>query len=198
MSNNYVDNKKFFAAISERKTLLKEAKKLKLPKPKLTDYLGNCVLLICENLAYMPRFKDYPNGQVEEMKGDAIENCLRYFDNFNLKYRNPHAYFTKIAWQAFVRRIQKEKKTLYAKYKFYEERGVLGDNVKEETHVKQFQIYENISQFIKTYEDKLQEKKEKMALNKKAPVIKARKGRKKDVVKVKKKKSSVKVRKKRS
>ena len=168
MANNYIDNKKFYQAIIERKAQLKEAKKNKLPKPPLSNYIGECVLLIATNLSRLPRFAKYPH--LEEMIGDGIENCCLYFDNYDLKYKNPLAYFTQIVWWAFVRRIKKEKKALYARYKLHEQIGVLGtmDGVSEETHYRQFQVYENISDFIKTYEDKARDDREKQAEKKKA------------------------------
>jgi hypothetical protein len=56
------------------------------------------------------------------MIGDGIENCLMYFDNFNPeKSKNPFAYFTQIIWYAFLRRIDKEKKQTYIKYKATEQ-----------------------------------------------------------------------------
>jgi DNA-directed RNA polymerase specialized sigma24 family protein len=55
------------------------------------------------------------------MIGDAIENCLRYLHNFNPeKTNNPFAYFTQIVYNAFLRRIEKEKKQLYIKHKSFE------------------------------------------------------------------------------
>jgi hypothetical protein len=52
------------------------------------------------------------------MISDGIENCISYFDNFDpAKSTNPFAYFTQIIYYAFLRRIQKEKKHLYIKYK---------------------------------------------------------------------------------
>ena len=55
----------------------------------------------------------------EEMILDGIENCITYIDNFNPeKSKNPFAYFTQITYYAFLRRIQKEKKQLDAKYRY--------------------------------------------------------------------------------
>jgi HD superfamily phosphohydrolase len=56
------------------------------------------------------------------MVGDAIENCIKAFDNFNPElYNNPFAYFTQIASFAFLRRIEMEKKQQYVKFKMLEE-----------------------------------------------------------------------------
>ena len=52
------------------------------------------------------------------MISDGIENCLHYIHNFDPeKSSNPFAYFTQIIYYAFIRRIQKEKKQLYIKFK---------------------------------------------------------------------------------
>jgi len=52
------------------------------------------------------------------MISDGIENCLQYIHNFDPeKSKNPFAYFTQIIWYAFLRRIQKEKKQLYIRFK---------------------------------------------------------------------------------
>jgi hypothetical protein len=173
--NNYVNNADLYQAIIKRKKDLKEAKALKKPKPAISNYIGQCLLLIAQNLAHLPRFAKYTFR--EELIGDGIENCILYFDNFNLKYKNPHAYFTQITYYAFVRRIQKEKKQLYAKYKFHEQLGVLSqsDGISETAVNNQFQVYENISDFIKTYEEKAQEKKDKLADAKKKVKPKAKK-----------------------
>jgi hypothetical protein len=57
----------------------------------------------------------------DEMISDAIENCLIYINNFDPKKgNNPFAYYTQIAWYAFVRRINRERKQLMTKYKFIE------------------------------------------------------------------------------
>ena len=52
------------------------------------------------------------------MVGDGVENCLLYAHNFDpTKSSNPFSYFTQIIYYAFLRRIEKEKKQAYIKYK---------------------------------------------------------------------------------
>ena len=52
------------------------------------------------------------------MVGDGIENCLLYAHNFDpKKSNNPFSYFTQIIYYAFLRRIEKEKKQAFVKYK---------------------------------------------------------------------------------
>ncbi len=63
-----------------------------------------------------PNFINY--AFKDDMISDGIENCLHYIHNFNPeKSTNPFAYFTQIIYYAFIRRIQKEKKQLYIKFK---------------------------------------------------------------------------------
>ena len=106
---HYVDNKKFLAAIVERKEQIKEAEGVGDPKPQITNYLGECILKISNHLSYRPNFINYTYK--EEMISDGIENSLQYIDNFDPeKSKNPFAYFTQIIYFAFIRRITKEKK----------------------------------------------------------------------------------------
>ena len=106
---HYVNNKEFLAAIVERKQHLKEAEESDLPKPQVSNYLGECILKIANHLSYRPNFINYTYR--DEMISDGIENSLQYIDNFDPeKSKNPFAYFTQIIYFAFVRRITKEKK----------------------------------------------------------------------------------------
>ena len=56
---------------------------------------------------------------------DGIENAVDAVLKFNPeKSQNPFAYFTQIIWYAFIRRIEKEKKQLYTKKKYYDDKYV--------------------------------------------------------------------------
>jgi hypothetical protein len=98
------------------------------------------------------------------MMSDGIENCLMYFDNFDpSKSKNPFAYFTQIIYYAFLRRIQKEKKQLYVKYKATEQMGILDEMELmefEDGTSRQFELYDNIAEFIENYEEAREKKKE--------------------------------------
>jgi hypothetical protein len=98
------------------------------------------------------------------MMSDGIENCLMYFNNFDpTKSKNPFAYFTQIIYFAFLRRISKEKKQTYVKYKATEQMGILDEfemlELEDGTSM-QFQLYDNIAEFIETYEQTKSKKKE--------------------------------------
>ena len=78
---HYVNNKEFLAAIVERKQLIKEAEESDLPKPQVSNYLGECILKIANHLSYRPNFINYTYR--DEMISDGIENSLQYIDNFD-------------------------------------------------------------------------------------------------------------------
>ena len=121
-SEHYVNNKEFLAAIVAYKLEILEAEKLGKPKPRITNYLGECFLKIATHLSYKPNFVNYMFK--DDMVCDGIENCVQYINNFNPdKSKNPFAYFTQIIHYAFLRRIQKEKKQLDIKTKIIERSG---------------------------------------------------------------------------
>lgn len=116
MSNHYVNNAEFLAALKEYKQQVQEAEESGDSKPLVSNYIGECILKIANHLSYKPNFINYTYR--EEMISDAVENCLMYIDNFDpSKSNNPFAYFTQIVWYAFIRRIQKEKKQTLIKGK---------------------------------------------------------------------------------
>jgi DNA-directed RNA polymerase specialized sigma subunit len=118
--NQYVNNKDFLAALIEYRKQVAEANENNSPRPRVPNYIGECVMKIATHLARKPNFMNYTFK--DDMVADGIENCLQYIDNFDPeKSNNPFAYFTQIIWYAFLRRIQKEKKLLYTKYKMTEQ-----------------------------------------------------------------------------
>ena len=121
-SEHYVNNKEFLYAIVQYKADVKAAEEKGDPKPRITNYLGECFVKIATHLSYKPNFVNYMFR--EDMICDGIENCLQYIDNFDPeKSKNPFAYFTQIIYYAFLRRIQKEKKQLEIKGKILERSG---------------------------------------------------------------------------
>jgi hypothetical protein len=152
---HYINNADFLQALIEYKEKSREAKKNKSSPPAIPNYIGECFMKIAEGLSHKPNFINYTYR--DEMISDGIENCLMYFDNFDeTKSKNPFAYFTQIIYYAFLRRIQKEKKQLYVKYKATEQMGILDEMEMMEFDdgtTKQFELYDNIAEFIGNYED---------------------------------------------
>ena len=121
-SEHYVNNKELLQALIVYREKVAYAKENDLPKPRITNYLGECFLKIATHLSYKPNFVNYMFR--DDMISDGIENCVQYIHNFDPeKSRNPFAYFTQIIHYAFLRRIQKEKKQLDIKTKIIERSG---------------------------------------------------------------------------
>ena len=100
-----------------------KAKRSKDKMPPVTDYIGMCFFKIAEHLSHRPNFINYPFR--EDMISDGVENCLQYAHNFDSKKsKNPFSYFTQIIYYAFLRRIEKEKKQAYIKYRCLEENNI--------------------------------------------------------------------------
>ena len=131
-TNHYIDNADFYQEMIEWKKVVNEAESMGEPRPPATSYIGECFLKIAEHLSYKPNFINYPYK--EEMIGDGIENCIMYAHNFDPeKSKNPFSYFTQIIYYAFLRRIEKEKKQSYIKFRAMEmiDDGTLGNWFKE-------------------------------------------------------------------
>ena len=121
-SEHYVNNKELLQALIVYREKVAHAKENDLPKPRITNYLGECFLKIATHLSYKPNFVNYMFR--EDMICDGIENCVQYIENFNPeKSKNPFAYFTQIIYYAFLRRIQKEKRQLEIKNKILDKSG---------------------------------------------------------------------------
>jgi hypothetical protein len=166
--NYYIDNKHFLKEMISYKQAVRKAKKTGSPKPQIPRYVGECFIKIAENFSHKPNFLSYTFR--EEMISDAIENCVRYVDNFDPKVSsNPFAYFSQITYYAFLRRIQCEKRELYVKYKSTQTAGILDEfelNENEDGTFRQFELYDNISEFIENYENAIKEKKAKSKVKK--------------------------------
>lgn len=125
---HYVNNAKFSQAVVDYVSRAQEAKKNLEQKPVVTDYIASCFLKISEGLSHKANFVRYTYR--EEMVMDAVENCLKAIENYNLEAAtrtgkpNAFAYFTQISWYAFLRRIEKEKKQQDIKLKYLSESGI--------------------------------------------------------------------------
>ena len=127
-SAHYVNNADFSQAVVDYVTTVQEAKKNNQQRPIVPDYIASCFLRIAEGLSHKSNFIRYTYR--EEMVMDAVENCLKAIENYNLEAAtrtgkpNAFAYFTQISWFAFLRRIAKEKKQQDVKFKYMEQSGI--------------------------------------------------------------------------
>jgi len=128
---HYINNKEFYALLVDYKEKCKLAESAGKPIPRIPENIGNCFVMIATKLASKGNFVGYTYK--DEMISDALENCVVAVHSFNPeKSKNPFAYFTQISWYAFLRRIEKEKKQTYVKYKSLENLVVSSDLLDEE------------------------------------------------------------------
>ena len=169
-TNHYINNKEFLKAIIDYQADIRECEKNGDPKPYVTDYIAMCFLQIAQRLSYRPNFINYTYK--DDMISDGLENCLAYMHNFNPeKSSNPFAYFTQIIYYAFLRRIQKEKKQQYVKYKYFDQKAGFEQMDELQEHDKEsfdfinergsIDFHTHIKEFIDDMERKEKEKKAK-------------------------------------
>ena len=167
VKQHYVDNKRLLQAMIEYREMISNSKAEGSPRPRVPSYIGECIMKISEHLSYRPNFINYTYK--DDMISDGIENCLLYIDNFNPeKSKNPFAYFTQIIYYAFIRRIQKEKKQTYVKFKSFEQASLMLDLAGEgkdnanpvNQNILEF-IHNNMDEFLEDFEKTQRNKKEK-------------------------------------
>jgi len=166
-TNHYVDNQMFLNEMIVFRDGVILAKETNLPRPRVPDFIGECFIKIATHLSYKPNFINYTFR--DDMIADGVENCLQYIDNFDpAKSRNPFAYFTQIIYYAFLRRIQKEKKQLYVKYKAMERSGIMEEMAQQQNipggenfQIKENTLYSNMYDFVEAFETSVENQKKK-------------------------------------
>ena len=159
-SIHYVDNAVFLEEMIKYKNEYKKSISDNKELPLISEYLGGVFLKIAERLSHRPNFINY--AFKEDMISDGIENCLHYIHNFDPdKSTNPFAYFTQIIYYAFIRRIQKEKKQLYIKYKSMQNYDINstfdgsaneGDNIELAGDYKNSDFRVQVDEFVDNFE----------------------------------------------
>ncbi len=116
---NYVDKQVLYTAIVKYKTLQQECADQGKPPPRMPDSIGQMIITMSERMALRKNFSGYPF--LDDMVSDAISDCVSAIEVFDPdRTQNPFGYLAITIYYAFIRRIQKEKKGLYAKYKIAE------------------------------------------------------------------------------
>ena len=178
--SHYINNKEFLRCLIEYQADIVKCKEEGKSKPYVTDYIAMCFLQIAQRLSYRPNFINYTYK--DDMISDGLENCLAYMHNFNSdKSKNPFAYFTQIIYYAFLRRIQKEKKQQYIKYKYFDQKAGFEQMDALQEHDKEsydfinergsIDFHVHIKEFIDDMERKEKEKKAKRELKKAKKVM---------------------------
>lgn len=162
-SVHYVDNKKFSQAVVDYCTELETARRERHNQlPIVPNYIAECFLKIAEGLSHKDNFIRYTYR--EEMVMDAVENCLRAIENYNVEAAtrtgnpNAFAYFTQISWYAFLRRIAKEKKQQDVKMRYLSQSGIEHYILTDTDDVAAYQVIQSFVDQLKGRIDKVKEK----------------------------------------
>jgi hypothetical protein len=161
-SIHYVNNAEFSQAVVDYCTLLKAAKADNTKLPIVPNYIATCFLRISEGLSMKSNFIRYTYR--EEMVMDAVENCLKAIENYNIEAAtrtgkpNAFSYFTQISWYAFLRRIAKEKKQQDIKMRYLSQSGI-EDYLLTDGEDKQTQAV--VMAFVSQLKDRIEKVKEK-------------------------------------
>jgi len=116
---DYINKKEFYDELVEYKNQCAVADDNGETRPKIPDSITMKFFMLCKGIASRPNFSGYT--YIDEMILDGLENCIIAVHCFNPNVsNNPYGYFTKCIWFSFLRRIEKEKKQTYIKYKAYE------------------------------------------------------------------------------
>lgn len=168
---HYVDNALFLKALKDYRAALHRADRDKIESPQIPEYLGECFLKIATHLSFKPNFVNYTFR--DDMISDGVENCLVYIQNFDpMKSSKPFSYFTQIIWYAFLRRIQREKKHTYIKYKLMEKAAIDGgmaDNPQDGPAIQPDTTmlnFENVQDFITRYDEHAGKRRERRRVGK--------------------------------
>ena len=149
---NYINGADFYKALVDYNKKILEAKADDYPKPQMSRYIGECICKISEKLSTKFNFISYSFR--DEMISDATEKMIESVEKYDINYSsnvspNPLGYFTQIAWNSFLQRIEKEKKQQYIKHKnfektfFHEMEQEIVDMFNNEEHNQVIENFEN-------------------------------------------------------
>lgn len=175
-TSHYIDNAKFLEALKDYRAARLATLENGTDAPQIPEYVGECFLKIATHLSFKSNFMGYTFR--DDMISDGIENCLVYIDNFDPdKSSNPFGYFTQIIFFAFIRRIQKEKKHTYTKYKLIEQALIDGTTSLDPTHAsahtdghstgRSMLQFDNVKDFISRFDDYTDKRRERRRQSKK-------------------------------
>jgi len=149
VKNIYADNNVIYPVVKKYSEMYKAALDAGLDPPRIPEDLGKVIWDIANGLASRPNFGGYTYK--DEMIMDGVMDCMKYIHKFDaIKYDKPYSYINKIIWQAFLRRIDKEKKQQYIKYKLTMS-NIYGNNIYIDHNDE---IYEKIKDLEEKYEKK--------------------------------------------
>ncbi len=94
--------------------------------PIIPDYIGKCIMQICNNLSHRYNFGNYTYR--DEFVSDGLEACLKAVKSFDVtKTDKAFNYLTQVAYHSFVRRINIEGAQHALKHKNYQNHFLLAE-----------------------------------------------------------------------
>ena len=162
--SNYVENEDLYEVLiqyNKEMKVLEDSGSDELPD--IPEAFALAMIAISNGLGKRPNFSGYT--YLDEMKADAIENCLKAIRGFNTeKYDKPFAYFTQISWWAFLRRIEAEKKHSYIKHKSLE---IFATTAELNGDISSVPLYTGQNEdLVKHFEKKIKKKVKKIPVHK--------------------------------
>jgi hypothetical protein len=136
---DYIDNQKFSQEAAAYVELYNYNTEHGLENPKLSNYLGHCIILLATKISNMPSFNNY--NYKEEMIGNGIEIACRYFHGFNpnkiskrtgLPSAGAFPYFTMIIYNRYLKTIADEKLQMFVKQRYVAESDDIFANMAEQ------------------------------------------------------------------
>lgn len=113
---HYINNRDFYDALCTYLNDCSIAEDQGKPLPQVPNYVAKAFMLLCDRIGSRANFGSY--SYLDEMKGDALLNCIAQVRSFNpQKSQNPFAYFTTVIKNAYIRKIKSEKVQHYIKIK---------------------------------------------------------------------------------
>ena len=123
----YVNNKSLLKAILTYRELLANGDRKSTAFRRAENEMGGAFELIAKNMLRMPKFyKKY--AFADEMVREGVYDCAKYAHNFDPKRSenpNPFSYFTQVCFNAFIRRISKEKKDYRTRQSLILQSGII-------------------------------------------------------------------------
>ena len=103
-TKHYINNRHMVEVLTKHQENVRIAREKGEEEPRLPDYIGSCILLICQKIGSRPNFSGYSFRS--EMEADAILNCVTAITNFDVsKSQNLFGFLSRVSWRAFLRRI---------------------------------------------------------------------------------------------
>lgn len=109
----YFNNEEMLDLFIERNRLREISEKSKeenLQLKKIDNKIGILFFKISEGMLHRPNFCNYDSATKAEMISDAVYNCLRAGERYDVSFKNPFGYFSQISWNAFILNIKSMKK----------------------------------------------------------------------------------------